>query len=577
MQAWWETCPERLEFEIQALERAGYKVERVDEAFEAGAGALRLSKGMGGLGQVQLEVLFPFFYPYFRFKIIAKNLQLAHHQNPFDKHLCLLSGEPEAWNTTDTVAQVLGEMLPKLLVAGASQDMDEATPLEVDQAEPFTAYYPFGQSSVLWDSDWTIPADMTKGRLRIGVREERRTATGQIDDFSAAVLEVMDMAGMRLAGLRPELADLHRRSEVEGYWVRMQSAIEEIRPLRLLEVLCKAYPNLERTARGGKRVIIGVLFPEEVRRREYGDGWIFLMVDPVGKRGKKGNHYYLLRPMRAGMSDLSARLPYFPHLQDKLVALVGLGCIGAPSAIEFARNGVGTLRLLDGDTVDAAVSGRWPLGVSCSGKSKTLAIKEFVEQHYPWTKIHTLSHPLGEVSVDWAQNKEDAARIEEFLDKADLVLDSSANLNLGHLLSDFCRRRGIPYMGLALTMGVWGGHVLRIEPASEGCWMCYRLMLEDGAIRPANSADDTTGRVQPRGCAAPTYTGSSFDAHEVIMAGVRMAISTLTAGAATQYPAIPWDAAVVNLRDENGAAIAPKWETYKVEQHPRCPCAKKAG
>ena len=68
--------------------------------------------------------------------------------------------------------------------------------------------------------------------------------------------------------------------------------------------------------------------------------------------------YGFVKAGRASRRDLTLRMPELTPLADKVVAVFGLGCIGGPSALEFARAGVGELRVLDHDAVDPGTIGR---------------------------------------------------------------------------------------------------------------------------------------------------------------------------------------------------------------------------
>jgi molybdopterin/thiamine biosynthesis adenylyltransferase len=54
---------------------------------------------------------------------------------------------------------------------------------------------------------------------------------------------------------------------------------------------------------------------------------------------------------RDGESGLGHRVPAVAALRNAKVAVIGLGAIGSPIAIELARNGVGKLHVLDHDVV----------------------------------------------------------------------------------------------------------------------------------------------------------------------------------------------------------------------------------
>lgn len=281
---------------------------------------------------------------------------------------------------------------------------------------------------------------------------------------------------------------------------------------------------------------------------------------------------FFVRAARAGRGDLTARIPELSILHKKTVTAIGLGCLGAPSVLEFARCGVGEIRIIDFDIVDAGTVVRWPLGLTSVGRKKTDAISDFIKSNYPFTKILAFQHRIGEVRLD--ENQTSGLEIlENSLNGSDMVYDASAERGVQHLMSDLAAELKIPYIGISTTFGAWGGMFIRIRPqVTEGCWVCFMNRLKDNSFPTPLS--DPAGEVQPAGCAAPTFTGSGFDTGIIALSGVRLAISTLTSNIDKGYPAFEWDYAVVNLRDEQGKAMAPSWNTFSLKKHPSCPCSK---
>lgn len=278
-----------------------------------------------------------------------------------------------------------------------------------------------------------------------------------------------------------------------------------------------------------------------------------------------------VRAARAGREDLTSRIPELSQLCKKTVTVIGLGCLGAPSVLEFSRCGVGEIRIIDFDIVETGTIVRWPFGLTAVGKHKTDVISDFIKINYPYTKIVPFTHKIG--GEPNPGERFDA--LESALDNTDLVFDATAETGVQHLLSDLAAERSIPYIGISATVGNWGGMLFRIRPlVTEGCWVCFMHRLNDRSI-PTPPADPA-GLFQPIGCADPTFTGSGFDASMISLSGVRLAMSTLTAQQEKGYPSFDWDIAIVNLRDEQGRATVPTWNTFSLQKHPLCSCSKGA-
>lgn len=275
----------------------------------------------------------------------------------------------------------------------------------------------------------------------------------------------------------------------------------------------------------------------------------------------------LIRGGRVGRADLNARVPWVAALADKSVALFGCGSLGAPAALELARCGLANLRVLDGDVLDPATISRWPVGVSFAGYPKVGAIHSAIASNWPWTEVHTEFRHLGRIRE--ADAEPDGAVVSRMLDGIDLVIDATAEYGVSYLLSELAWERRVPYLSMTAEHGAWGGTILAIRPGNAGCWMCYQAGVGDGSIpRPPS---DPAGITQPDGCAAPTFTGASFDLQPIVAQGVRTAVSLLTLNADGGYPKLSWDVAVGSLRDAAGLAIAPTWHTQRLSPHPNCP------
>jgi len=274
----------------------------------------------------------------------------------------------------------------------------------------------------------------------------------------------------------------------------------------------------------------------------------------------------------ASPEALALRIPEMRALREKTIAVFGLGCLGAPSVLEFARAGVKCVRLVDYDIVDPATAVRWPIGFTATGHKKTMVLQDFVHRNYPYTTCGVFDLKVGAVREVRSERRSDQDWIEEITKDAHLIYDATAELGVQHFLTDCTWSRRIPYVGLSGTLGGWGGKVFRVRPwKGTGCWYCYRIACDKGDIPEPPSAPEHQGMIQPTGCADPTFTGAGFDMLEIAMTGVRMAVSTLCEDIAGAYPPTDWDIVHIRLRAENGLLIPPSFDTYETKPHPECP------
>lgn len=567
LRPWWERIPGRLEYEQACLDAWGVRWELDPEEFENKKVVIRLWTVIDG-EEVLLVGRYPDTYPYTRIEVMTDDLSLAHHQNPFEKNLCLLGQATDNWNPDkDTLAGILQSQLDLVLSTGTSDDpADVVDGLEEAQGEPISSYYTYaGNTALFIDGAWSINRDIRNGRITVGYQQR--------SEFSwlGAALEVQDDSGTPLAALDSRLGRLFPK-HIFGRWVRSPHTLVENDPERFRQLLVEIDPSLgtprfQAINTNEALDVIGIIQPEELSHRKSSDGWIF----SVNHRIKDQNAIthtipYLVRADRAGLSDLSSRIPELRPLQSRKIALVGLGCIGAPSALHMARGGVSEIRIIDGDNVEAGTTVRWPLGMSAAGTSKADAIAEFINQNYPYTKAVPFNHRIG---TALPQPLRDNEVLAEVLDGADLLYEASADLGIQLLLSDLARENGMPYICISATHGGWGGIVARVWPDNRrGCWRCLQYSFIDGSI--PLPPQDPSQFFQPAGCGSPTFRAASFDVEEISLHGVRMAIATLASGVKGGYPDSDWDVAIIGLREDNGNLASPSVQTYPLKRNDAC-------
>ena len=279
---------------------------------------------------------------------------------------------------------------------------------------------------------------------------------------------------------------------------------------------------------------------------------------------------YFTRAGRAGDDDLLFRTPELGKLKEKSLAVFGLGCLGAPSALEFARAGIGQLTLVDHDFVDPGTIGRWPFGLSAAGLSKAEVLAEFIGQNYPSTLVKPELHRIGDVRPPAPGFQSQIETVDSLTEEASAIYDATAELGVHHFLSDLASQLNIPYISVYGTHGGWGGVVASIVPdRTGGCWMCLQHALNDGTIKLPPS--DPHGEIQAAGCGDVTFTGAGFDMTLIALAGVRMAVSVLCNDEDNAYPGADWDVMTISLRDNHGGQIVPDYTGYTLERHLDCP------
>ena len=149
------------------------------------------------------------------------------------------------------------------------------------------------------------------------------------------------------------------------------------------------------------------------------------------------------------------------RLKAATVVIVGAGGVGSPAALYLAAAGVGTLRIIDGDTVSLSNLQRQILFDTADiDRPKVEAAAGRLEAVNPHVRVEALNHPLT------------ADNVTDVLAGADLVLDGTDDFETRHRVNAACVAAGLPLVSGAL--GRWTGQV--------GVFVgkpCYRCLVPD--------------------------------------------------------------------------------------------------
>jgi molybdopterin/thiamine biosynthesis adenylyltransferase len=592
---WYDEDPDRRRDEISSLVAGGYE-PRVDTAADA-FGVLRVELTLPtSQGRVPAVLVYPDEYPYFKPFVSAAGLGLPHHWSPSTGELCLLARDGDAWDSTRTAATLLDTQWPELLRLNGRQvgagsaapppvtrQADEATlaVAEVPQAEPFTAYLDKSVPLVLVvPGDVVLPSLSTHGLAHVTFPSHRDAdvqalatrmyATVQdLPPLRGFVAAIDDEHGHRLWTLADDLCTPqgHEPATATVPWVRIAAPEEAT-----ADALWRLVGAHAGTVAGKRLELVLVALPEEASYRETGTGFTVLARGRMSKDGP-WRAPGIGQVARAGRRDLLTRAPTLRDAHDTSFLVVGGGGLGSSLGLELARIPPRAICFLDGDAVDPATSLRSPSGWRTAGLSKSHALALLAADCTPYTVIGGTGRRLG------AARTNNAAVVPNqwhetwraILD-ADVVVDATADFGVHHLLSDMAVHAGKPYVVAEGTRGVFGGLVAAITPAAvhagEGCWMCLMHHQSDGAgAIPRPLADPAGELVQPAACPDPTYTGTGFDLAVLAAHAARVVVSVLPGGAYGQFTD---PVHLATLRDDNGAPMPVRWESYRLPRHPAC-------
>ena len=125
------------------------------------------------------------------------------------------------------------------------------------------------------------------------------------------------------------------------------------------------------------------------------------------------------------------------RLKNARVLVIGAGGLGSPALLYLAAAGVGTLGIVEFDTVDESNLQRQIIhGQSDVGKSKALSAKESINETNPFVKV-----VLHDTRLD-------NDNVMEIFSQYDLIVDGTDNFATRYLVNDAAVLLGKPY--------VWG-------------------------------------------------------------------------------------------------------------------------
>ena len=151
------------------------------------------------------------------------------------------------------------------------------------------------------------------------------------------------------------------------------------------------------------------------------------------------------------------------RLKNARVLCVGAGGLGSPALMYLAAAGVGTLGIVEFDTVDESNLQRQIIhGQSDVGRSKAASARESVLEINP------------HVTVNLHEQRLDSSNVMELFAQYDLIVDGTDNFATRYLVNDACVLLGKPY--------VWGS-IYRFDGQASVFWAeygpCYRCLYPE--------------------------------------------------------------------------------------------------
>ncbi|VAW50119.1 Molybdopterin-synthase adenylyltransferase [hydrothermal vent metagenome] len=233
-------------------------------------------------------------------------------------------------------------------------------------------------------------------------------------------------------------------------------------------------------------------------------------------------------------------LPHFgvegqQRLQNAHVVMMGVGGLGSPAAMYLAAAGVGTLTLIDFDTVDHSNLQRQIIHkISSVGDSKVESAKNTLQKINPEVTIHSINKKL---TLNELKNK---------ITNADCVIDATDNFETRFIINRACVSQKIALVSAAAIQ--YEGQISVFDFSKKNS-ACYACLYAEGGEENTNCSDN--------GILAPVVgILGSMQALEAIKLICQL-------GETLQNRLLIFD------------ALALQWRTMKLKKDPNCPVCNK--
>ncbi len=174
-------------------------------------------------------------------------------------------------------------------------------------------------------------------------------------------------------------------------------------------------------------------------------------------------------------------LPHFgvegqQRLQDAHVFIMGVGGLGSPAAMYLAAAGVGTLTLVDFDTVDNSNLQRQIIhNIDSIGESKVSSAKDTLLKINPEVAIHNINKQL---TLD--------ELIVEITD-VDCVIDATDNFATRFIINRACVAQRVALVSAAAIQ--YEGQISVFDLSQENS-ACYACLYSEGGEENTNCSDN---------------------------------------------------------------------------------------
>ena len=163
-------------------------------------------------------------------------------------------------------------------------------------------------------------------------------------------------------------------------------------------------------------------------------------------------------------------------LKNARVLIVGVGGLGCPVSLYLAAAGVGSITVVDGDTVDVSNLQRQILfNTKQVGEGKAESAKQVLMALNPEINVRAIAEYLSDENAPI------------LVASADLIIDCTDNFSARYLINDVCQQQQKPWIFAAIHQ--FSGQC-SLFSSETGCFRCLFPVVPfaDGTMEDCNSA-----------------------------------------------------------------------------------------
>jgi molybdopterin-synthase adenylyltransferase len=174
-------------------------------------------------------------------------------------------------------------------------------------------------------------------------------------------------------------------------------------------------------------------------------------------------------------------LPHFgiegqQHLQDAHVVIMGVGGLGSPAAMYLTAAGVGTLTLVDFDTVDNSNLQRQIIhNIDNIGESKVSSAKNTLHKINPEVTVHSINKRL--ILDD----------LRKLINDVSCVIDATDNFETRFLINRACLSQQVALVSAAAIQ--YEGQI-SVFDFTQNDSACYACLYAEGGEENTNCSDN---------------------------------------------------------------------------------------